>query len=89
MIRRCANPDCGREITLCFGAVKAGDWLRAQAGEIEWHDVRELCGLCVEKVQWNADEKLEPHRRAALESATLKGLDGALADLDVGPERAK
>ena len=47
-VRRCHQ--CGILIDMCNGFVKAGDWLDLVAGKIEAKDVRELCGLCINKV---------------------------------------
>ena len=55
MIRECAN--CGEEITLSWGAVKAGDFLDFVAEKRE--NMRELCEVCQYKVQWTEDGKLK------------------------------
>lgn len=51
---------CGRKITACFGFCKAGDLVEILEGRRTLMP-RELCGLCVEFWQWNADSELEPN----------------------------
>jgi hypothetical protein len=46
--RRCDL--CGVPINKCMGFVKAGDWLDLIDGKIKAEQVRELCGLCVNRV---------------------------------------
>ncbi|OGZ41707.1 MAG: hypothetical protein A3C80_01235 [Candidatus Ryanbacteria bacterium RIFCSPHIGHO2_02_FULL_45_43] len=43
---------CGTPINSCFGYVLAGDFIQALNGLLEWTKVRELCGKCVEKYEW-------------------------------------
>ena len=47
-MRKCRMYHCHRPITGCFGFVKAKDFLAYLRGERE--TVRELYGLCAEKV---------------------------------------
>jgi hypothetical protein len=50
MERCCANPDCSRLITRCFGFVIAGDLVQAMTDSdngLEMKFPREICGICV------------------------------------------
>ncbi len=49
MKRKCTY--CGKEITACFGYVMAGDWLKFLNHEITGEEIRELCGLCVFRME--------------------------------------
>lgn len=56
--RICANPSCNKVITLCFGAVKASDFLLAMEGKAKFGDMRELCGLCALTHRWDENGEL-------------------------------
>jgi len=47
VIRKCYL--CGRKISKCDGIVKAGDFLKALHGLLQFKDVREKCGFCAER----------------------------------------
>lgn len=47
---------CGRIITVCNGFVKAGDILEGRS------EIRELCGACASKYEWNDKGELIRHK---------------------------
>lgn len=72
MTRRCCNPACGAEITLCNGFVVARDTLPFYAPDYDPASPpplpRELCGRCVERA---SDERDPEAHRAFLASCGL------------------
>jgi len=48
MIRKCCQ--CGRLVSLSFGATHAGDFIKACNGQLSRYEIREFCGYCVLQV---------------------------------------
>lgn len=42
--------DCGKPLSACFGFVIAGDFVLALSGALPREEVRERCGVCVERI---------------------------------------
>jgi len=56
MMRSCLNPECRRPIEECNGFVIIRDFLAFLAGKLSPQKVRELCGICRERIYGNPEE---------------------------------
>lgn len=53
--------ECGRPIHACFGYVMAGDFVEWLEGKRFSRDIRERCGICIERIQGTLDELEKQH----------------------------
>ncbi len=58
IVRYCFNPECRRPITECNGFVIARDFLAFWEGRLPAEKVRELCGMCRERLYGKNEEFL-------------------------------